>query len=96
MFTSLGDGDISPSAYDTAWIARIPAADDASKPHFPTTLEWIRKNQLKDGSWGDKDFFFLYDRLVCTLSCILTLTLWGQDEELIAKGTLHLFELFQS
>ncbi|KAK8953146.1 hypothetical protein KSP40_PGU020805 [Platanthera guangdongensis] len=91
MFTSLRDGDISPSPYDTAWIARIPAADDASKPHFPTTLEWIRKNQLKDGSWGDKDFFFLYDRLVCTLSCILTLTLWGQDEELIAKG-LHFLQ----
>ncbi|KAK8939554.1 hypothetical protein KSP40_PGU016703 [Platanthera guangdongensis] len=91
MFTSLGDGDVSPSAYDTAWIARIPATDDASKPHFPTTLEWITKNQLKDGSWGDRDFFFLYERLACTLSCVLTLTLWGQDDELIAKG-LHFLQ----
>ncbi|XP_028552327.1 bifunctional levopimaradiene synthase, chloroplastic-like [Dendrobium catenatum] len=64
MFLRLGDGEISPSAYDTAWIARIPSLNDPNKPQFPTTLQWILKNQLNDGSWGEPSFFSLYDRLV--------------------------------
>ncbi|PKU86964.1 Levopimaradiene synthase, chloroplastic [Dendrobium catenatum] len=91
MFLRLGDGEISPSAYDTAWIARIPSLNDPNKPQFPTTLQWILKNQLKDGSWGEPSFFFLYDRLVCTLSCVLTLALWKQGEELITNG-LHFLQ----
>ncbi|KAI0523969.1 hypothetical protein KFK09_003333 [Dendrobium nobile] len=91
MFLRLGDGEISPSAYDTAWIARIPSVNDPNKPQFPTTLQWILKNQLNDGSWGEPSFFSLYDRLVCTLSCVLTLTLWKQGEELIANG-LHFLQ----
>ncbi|KAH0468187.1 hypothetical protein IEQ34_003220 [Dendrobium chrysotoxum] len=90
MFLSLGDGEISPSAYDTAWIARIPSLNDPNKPQFPTTLQWIGRNQLNDGSWGEPSFFFLYDRLVCTLSCVLTLALWKQGEELIANGLYFL------
>ncbi|PKU86965.1 Levopimaradiene synthase, chloroplastic [Dendrobium catenatum] len=90
MFLRLGDGEISPSAYDTAWIARIPSLNDPNKPQFPTTLQWILKNQLNDGSWGEPSFFSLYDRLVCTLSCVLTLTLWKQGDELIANGLYFL------
>ncbi|PKU76834.1 Levopimaradiene synthase, chloroplastic [Dendrobium catenatum] len=89
MFLSLGDGEISPSAYDTAWIARIPSVNDPNKPQFPTTLQWILKNQLNDGSWGEPSFFSLYDRLVCTLLCVLTLTLWKQGDELIANDNIH-------
>ncbi|GLJ48426.1 hypothetical protein SUGI_1022130 [Cryptomeria japonica] len=35
MFKSMGDGDISPSAYDTAWVARVPALDGSDCPQFP-------------------------------------------------------------
>ncbi|KAH0467845.1 hypothetical protein IEQ34_002878 [Dendrobium chrysotoxum] len=92
MFLRLGDGEISPSAYDTAWIARIPSLNDPNKPQFPTTLQWILKNQLKDGSWGEPSFFFLYDRLVCTISCTLTLALWKQGEDLIENVFLILHQ----
>ncbi|XP_020588789.1 bifunctional abietadiene synthase, chloroplastic-like isoform X2 [Phalaenopsis equestris] len=91
LFSSIGDGEVNPSAYDTAWIARIPSIDDPTKPLFPRTLEWIMKNQLEDGSWGESTFFSLYDRLVCTLSCIITLTKWSQGDELIARG-LHFLQ----
>nr|UKI61039.1 bifunctional levopimaradiene synthase [Oncidium hybrid cultivar] len=64
--------------------------DDPNKLHFPTTMEWIIKNQLEDGSWGDSCYFLLYDRLVCTLSCVLTLAQWRQGDELIAKGLYFL------
>ncbi|XP_020592030.1 bifunctional cis-abienol synthase, chloroplastic-like, partial [Phalaenopsis equestris] len=90
MFSSIGDGELSTSPYDTAWVARIPSKNDPSKPHFPTTLEWVVKNQLEDGSWGEPIFFSLYDRLVCTLSCVITLTQWKQGHELIAKGLYFL------
>ncbi|XP_020588797.1 monofunctional pimaradiene synthase-like [Phalaenopsis equestris] len=91
LFSSIGDGEVSPSAYDTAWVARIPSMDDPNKPQFPTTLEWVMKNQLEDGSWGEPIFFSIYDRLVCTLSCVITLTQWKQGHELIAKGKVSIF-----
>ncbi|WOL20371.1 Bifunctional levopimaradiene synthase, chloroplastic [Canna indica] len=86
IFRSMNDGETSPSAYDTAWVARIPSADDPNKPHFPTILDWILKNQQEDGSWGEPSIFLLYDRLVCTLSCVLALKTWKTGEELVEKG----------
>eukprot|EP00253_Pinus_taeda_P021517 PITA_21517 len=70
-----GDGDLmtTPSAYDTAWIARVPAIDGSPRPQFPQTVDWILKNQLKDGSWGTQSHFLLSDRLLATLSCVLAL-----------------------
>lgn len=84
----MNDGETSPSAYDTAWIARIPSNDDLTKPQFPSTLSWILENQNEDGSWGEPRFFLLYDRLVCTLACILALKTWSSGEDHIAKGNL--------
>ena len=46
------EGEISPSAYDTAWLARILAIDGSRKPQFPQMLKWVTDNQLRDGSWG--------------------------------------------
>ena len=56
-----GDEDelmITPSAYDTLWIARVPAIDGSFPPQFPQTTNWILKNQLKDGSWGIELTFY--------------------------------------
>nr|H8ZM73.1 RecName: Full=Bifunctional cis-abienol synthase, chloroplastic; AltName: Full=Diterpene synthase TPS4; Short=AbdiTPS4; Flags: Precursor [Abies balsamea]AEL99953.1 diterpene synthase TPS4 [Abies balsamea] len=86
VFNSMGDGETSPSAYDTAWVARIPAVDGSEQPQFPQTLEWILQNQLKDGSWGEEFYFLAYDRLLATLACIITLTIWRTGNVQLHKG----------
>ena len=86
MFRSMGYGETNPSAYDTAWVARIPAVDGSDKPQFPETLQWILQNQLKDGSWGERFYFLAYDRILATLACIITLTLWRTGETQLHKG----------
>lgn len=81
------DGEISISAYDTAWVARIPAANGASGPHFPGSLDWIERNQHPDGSWGDKQKNWLYDRFVQTLACIVALESWNMCPSCVERGT---------
>ncbi|KAH9321010.1 hypothetical protein KI387_015649 [Taxus chinensis] len=86
IFQSIEDRKISPSAYDTAWIARIPAIDNPSQPQFPQTLKWVVSNQLADGSWEEESFYFPYDRLLSTLSCVITLRIWKIEENQVQKG----------
>lgn len=86
MFRSMGYGETTPSAYDTAWVARIPAVDGSGQPQFPETLQWILQNQLKDGSWGEPFYFLAYDRILATLACIITLTIWRTGETQLQKG----------
>nr|UPQ49773.1 ent-copalyl diphosphate synthase [Selaginella wallacei] len=86
MFQAMGDGKVSISAYDTAWVARVPALDGRDAPQFPEALRWITKHQLADGSWGDKDLFLAYDRVCSTLACIVALRTWRTGERIIAKG----------
>nr|ADH29869.1 e-beta farnesene synthase [Pinus sylvestris] len=84
-----GEGDalmITPSAYDTAWVARVPAIDGSSRPQFPQTVDWILKNQLKDGSWGTESHFLLSDRLLATLSCVLALLKWKVGHVQVEHG----------
>eukprot|EP00253_Pinus_taeda_P017099 PITA_17099 len=83
-----GDGDllITPSAYDTAWIARVPAIDVSPRPQFPQTVDWILKNQLKDRSWGTQSHFLLSDRLLATLSCVLALLKWKIGDAQVQQG----------
>ncbi|GLJ33847.1 hypothetical protein SUGI_0680340 [Cryptomeria japonica] len=57
MFQSMENGKLNPSAYDTAWIARIASIDNPSQPQFSQTLNWIVCNQLSDGSWGGESFY---------------------------------------
>jgi len=86
MFRGMGDGETNPSAYDTAWVAKIPAVDGSDQPQFPGTLKWILQNQLKDGSWGEEYCFLTYDRVLATLACIITLTVWRTGETEVQKG----------
>lgn len=87
---SMNDGDISISAYDTAWVALVPRLDGGEGPQFPTAVQWILNNQLPDGSWGDSDLFSAYDRLINTLACVVTLTKWSLEPETCKKGTVKL------
>ncbi|GLJ33855.1 hypothetical protein SUGI_0680490 [Cryptomeria japonica] len=82
----MDNGKISPSAYDTAWIARIPSIDDPSQPQFPQTLKWIVCNQLSDGSWEGESFYLPHDRLLITLSCVIALRICKVGEAQVQKG----------
>ncbi|GLJ57339.1 hypothetical protein SUGI_1317060 [Cryptomeria japonica] len=79
-FDSIEDGEISPSSYDTAWVARVPAIDDSHKPQFPQTLKWITDNMLFDGSWGEESIFLASDRILNTLACVISLTIWNTSK----------------
>ncbi|GLJ36163.1 hypothetical protein SUGI_0725560 [Cryptomeria japonica] len=86
FFNSMEDGEISPSAYDSAWVARVPAIDGSAKPQFPQMVDWILHNQLPDGSWGQKNRFLACDRLLNTLSCLVTLAFWGIGNNQVNRG----------
>jgi hypothetical protein len=86
--TSMGGGDISFSPYDTAWVALLKKLDGAEGPQFPSCIDWIAKNQLPDGSWGDDAFFLVQDRLINTLSCIMALKTWNVHSDKCNKGTI--------
>ncbi|XP_059299406.1 ent-copalyl diphosphate synthase 1-like isoform X2 [Lycium ferocissimum] len=75
MLQSMEDGEISVSAYDTAWVALVK--DINNSPQFPSSLEWIANNQLADGSWGDKSIFLAHDRIINTLACVIALKSWN-------------------
>src|SRR5215510_5978048 len=86
LLKEIGPGQMSSTAYDTAWVARLGAIDsDLSNG----ALEWICSNQLSDGSWGAKDVYYYHDRVICTLAAMIALTYRGRrsrDHYQIEKG----------
>ncbi len=78
FLTEAGANRINSSAYDTAWVATLRAADDPATPQFPECLDWIRQHQHVDGSWG-ASWSYYHDRLISTLRAILTLRQWHDD-----------------
>ncbi|KAI0523381.1 hypothetical protein KFK09_005776 [Dendrobium nobile] len=91
MLSSMGDGEITSSAYDTAWVAMVPGAG-GSGPRFPSSLQWIIDNQLDDGSWGDQGLFSAHDRIISTLACVVALRFWNLYRDQCQKGLLFLKE----
>lgn len=89
ILRNLNDGEITISAYDTAWVALIDSGDKT--PAFPSAVKWIANNQLSDGSWGDAHLFSYHDRLINTLACVVALTSWNLFPHLCHKGNLFLF-----
>lgn len=85
----LGDGRMDSVAYDTAWLGRLSGRLDEFRP----ALEWLRKNQLPDGSWGGVIPHY-HDRVICTLAALLALRECGNhkgDEERIRRGEAYLW-----
>ncbi|KAL8087947.1 hypothetical protein AgCh_037912 [Apium graveolens] len=78
---------VSPSAYDTAWLAMIPDSKNTKNPMFKCCLDWILKNQQEGGSWGDDHL--LIHTLSSTLACILALATWNVGHENIELGKSH-------
>ncbi|KAI3697982.1 hypothetical protein L6452_31090 [Arctium lappa] len=102
---------ISPSAYDTAWLAMIPHPQEHNTPLFKGCLEWLLNNQNGKGYWGESVTVSgdlpTIDALPATLACMVVLQKWGIGAKNIEKGlkvdqetiTKHLSEdgsLFQS
>nr|XP_043635976.1 ent-copalyl diphosphate synthase 1 [Erigeron canadensis] len=92
MLGSMDDGDITVSAYDTAWVALVEDVNGSGHPQFPSSLEWIINNQLPDGSWGDHLLFSAHDRIINTLACIIALTSWNVHPSKCQKGVEFLKE----
>ncbi|KAI3762755.1 hypothetical protein L1987_53196 [Smallanthus sonchifolius] len=87
IFKSMDDGNISPSAYDTAWVALIEDVDEPNGgPQFPSSLQWIVNHQLPDGSWGEPFMFSAFDRLLNTLACVIAPTSWNVHSDKCGKG----------
>ncbi|CAI9783841.1 unnamed protein product [Fraxinus pennsylvanica] len=80
---------VSPSAYDTAWLAMIPAHPSKQNcPMFKNCLNWILENQKEEGFWGERNEEGLptIDTLPATLSCMVALKTWNVGQENIEKG----------
>lgn len=73
-------GLMSPAAYDTAWLARVPDENDSFAPVYPEALSWLRKVQRPDGSWGS-DIDYAHDRVISTLAVILALAQWNNTNK---------------
>jgi geranyllinalool synthase len=80
---------ISPSAYDTAWLAMIPDPHQPSQPMFKSCLDWVLYNQKEDGSWGDCDAHGMptIECLPAALACIVALKKWNVGTLCIERGT---------
>ncbi|KAG6520435.1 hypothetical protein ZIOFF_017491 [Zingiber officinale] len=91
MLRLMEDGEISVSAYDTAWVALAKDPDMSDRPLFPESLRWIVSNQLGDGSWGNAVVFNAHDRLINTLACAIVLAFWNLHSDKCLKGRVLFF-----
>ncbi|CAD6253565.1 unnamed protein product [Miscanthus lutarioriparius] len=89
---SMGEGEINVSAYDTAWVALVKSLNGDDAPQFPSCIDWIARNQLPDGSWGDDMFFLVQDRIINTLACIIALKSWDVHDYAFKKGLSFISE----
>ncbi|XP_051214858.1 ent-kaur-16-ene synthase, chloroplastic [Lolium perenne] len=82
--------ELSPSSYDTAWVAMVPLPGSPGAPCFPQCVEWILLNQQDDGSWGINEFGSSANKdiLSSTLACVLALKKWNVGHEHMRRG-LH-------
>jgi halimadienyl-diphosphate synthase len=95
LLNALGEGRIDSVAYDTAWIARLNERFPGQG--FGQALDWLRKNQHPDGSWGGT-FLHYHDRIICTLSAIIALRICDQgsdgDWDRIRRGEAFIWQNF--
>jgi hypothetical protein len=93
LVSALGTGKTLGTAYDTAWGARLAA--DYPNADFDQCIEWLRRNQQIDGSWGSPLVHY-HDRFISTLASIVALTLVGKhprDKRRVQRGEKALWRL---
>lgn len=86
---------ISPSAYDTAWLAMIPDPHQPDRPMFAECLDWELNSQREEGFWGEFDGYGVptIDCLPATLACMVALKRWNVGAKSIDKGSHCRFHL---
>lgn len=84
-----GRSHMTNTAYDTAWVARLGHLDGWMGE---AALEWLRANQLADGSWGASEPRYYHDRAICTLAALIALAEQGRpcDHLRLRRGRLAL------
>jgi halimadienyl-diphosphate synthase len=85
---------IAGTAYDTAWLASVPAERRKNSAYFPSALQWLVDHQHGDGSWGGS-LRYEHDRLLCTLAALPPLATFGRrsvDQACVQRGTRYLWQ----
>ncbi|NP_001348122.1 ent-kaur-16-ene synthase, chloroplastic [Zea mays] len=91
--------ELSPSAYDTAWVAMVPSPGSPQAPCFPQCVQWILENQLDNGSWGHNEVDSSADKketILATLACVIALKKWDVGPAHITKGIQFIARNFQT
>lgn len=94
LLNELEQTAMSSTVYDTTWAARVPSTDDPSTAAFPDALDWLRRNQHTDGSWGGEIEHY-HDRIISTLATTVTLAECDdhpQDAEAIQRGENYIHQ----
>jgi len=89
LIQQLGSSKINHAAYDTAWVAQL---SELGEPMGAQALDWLRENQLPDGSWGGDNVAYGHDRVICTLPAMIALARWGNngDEKYLERARIGL------
>lgn len=93
LVRDLGKARMDGGAYDTAWVARLA-------PHYPgrgfeNSIEWLRRHQMIDGTWGSGVPHY-HDRFISTLASIVALREVGgdsRDERRVKRGEDALWKI---
>ncbi len=91
LVRDLGRGRVYGVAYDTAWVARLAGRYS----DFEFSLEWLRRNQYEDGTWG-APYVHYHDRFISTLAAIVALREVGthpRDKRRVKRGEDALWKL---
>ena len=78
LLNEIGSNQITSSPYDTAWVARLVKLGE---PLGDQAMDWLRANQLADGSWGAEIPHYHHDRAVCTLAAMVAIAKYGNDDD---------------
>jgi len=93
LLGDLGKGGIQGVAYDTAWVARL--AKRYPDYGFENSLEWLRRHQYDDGTWG-ASLLHYHDRFASTLAAVVALREadgGNRDERRVKRGEAALWKL---
>ncbi|KAI9198513.1 hypothetical protein LWI28_017222 [Acer negundo] len=95
MFMDINDdlySFVSPSAYDTAWLAMVPDSHQPFEPMFKDCLNWVLNNQREQGFWGDCCDGHgrpTIESLPATLACLIVLRRWKSGKPQVEKGLAY-------
>lgn len=75
------NGQLSLDPYSTALVALVPKSDNLNVPAWPESLDYLRRNQLIDGGWGNPHILYAHERTLATVAAIHALDTWRMDAE---------------